>query len=788
MPTPAPISLTPITRVRRRRFSDIGRTLLAALAFVGIVTAAHAQPSAANPHAPTVTIAPGEWQVLNTARRVRPIAPQSPQVEIVNVNAVFSAASVRTEMTVTVRNPGARPAEAQLIIPVPTDAAITSFNLAALDGSAEGLTGELLPRDEARRIYTEIVRRMIDPGLLEFAGTGLIRSSVFPVPAGGTQNFRVVYEQPTTSESGTIDYVLPRTETLGELGAAWSFTASIPAAAGVRTVYSPTHGVNLAPRPDGGHAITITDPNTTGPIRLSLIRTASPRETTITAFATPDLKTPGEGYVMLLITAPNEPHPNAPKRQVTIVIDRSGSMADGKLDQARAAAIQIIAGLDEGERFNIIDYAQNVASWKPTPQAKTSESAADATAYLKTLKPQGGTNIHDALVEAVRAPAADGFLPLVLFLTDGLPTIGVRDEVAIRDAVKAHNTAEHRVFTFGVGYDVNAPLLSGLARSTRAADTIVRPKDDVEVVVGRVFNKLAGPVMTKPALRVSSMGYMPESTPMLLDAMPAELPDLFAGDQIAVVARYRAAQPFGVSFAESYVTPDSFAEIAPDKASMTNAYVARLWAQRRIASLIETIRQNGADGSGPDKELVDEIVRLSTEYGILTEYTAFLAREDTNFDAPEFTRLRTTEALEHRVVGSRTGAGGAVQSENLDSLDFGGNFDDAARTAAPAAPQRIYQNSYAEADEASGRIETRQITLVQQLGNDALYQRGPRWVEARALPRETEEPDEIVAFGTDRYDEIASQLIDEGRHALMAQRGEVLITLDDQLVLIQNPV
>ena len=160
-----------------------------------------------------------------------------------------------------------------------------------------------------------------------------------------------------------------------------------------------------------------------------------------------------------------------------IVIDRSGSMRDKKLDQAREAAIEVLAGLRMGESFNIIDYSDTIAQFSKAPVVKTIETMAEARGYLKGLKAEGGTNIHGALNEAVRQPVTDGALPMVLFLTDGLATSGNTSEISIRNDTAKANTNKRRIFTFGVGFDVNAPLLDKLAETSRGASINVLPNE-----------------------------------------------------------------------------------------------------------------------------------------------------------------------------------------------------------------------------------------------------------------------------------------------------------------------
>lgn len=244
-----------------------------------------------------------------------------------------------------------------------------------------------------------------------------------------------------------------------------------------------------------------------GPFMLSYL--ARPKgenasDVSATLLAYPDAAK-GGGYFLLLATAP-PPAKGALgqktiDREVTIVIDRSGSMSGEKIEQARAAALQILNGLRYGETFNIIDYSDSISSFAPSPVIRTRENLDAATRYLRRLTSGGGTNLHDALMEALRQKPTEGTLPLVLFMTDGLPTVGVRNEVSIRTAAGEANKHKRRIFSFGVGFDVNAPLLTHIARKSRAVSTFILPKENVEVKVSQVFKRLSGPVLAPARTR-----------------------------------------------------------------------------------------------------------------------------------------------------------------------------------------------------------------------------------------------------------------------------------------------
>ncbi|HRQ71771.1 MAG TPA: VIT domain-containing protein, partial [Phycisphaerales bacterium] len=381
----------------------------------------------------------GPHNVIIPQRRVVLPLPDAPvRLDSVGVEADIREQVSTTTVTIVVSNPGPRPQEAQLLLPVPDGSAVRQFRLEGLPD--EGVA-KLLPRDEARRIYDDIVRRTLDPGLVEFVGYNLIRTSVFPVPANGTQRLHLTYEQVLPADGERIDYVFPRSESLEASDVKWSMGVTIRAERTVTTVYSPTHEI-VTERSPGRIRVTVPERAATEPgaFRLSYLLArpeAGGASASLIAYPDPRVGATAAGagdggYFLLLAALP--PLENGKdrtiRREVTVVIDRSGSMRGEKMDQARAAALMIIEALDEGEAFNIIDYSDTIEAFAPQPVLKNAETIARAREYVGAMQAMGGTNIHDALLTALRPPVTEGCLPIVLFLTDGLATVGERREGA----------------------------------------------------------------------------------------------------------------------------------------------------------------------------------------------------------------------------------------------------------------------------------------------------------------------------------------------------------------------
>jgi Ca-activated chloride channel family protein len=714
-------------------------------------------------------------------------SPAAAGIEITGVDAAVAIVqqASTTTLDISLRNPGPTRREAELVVPVPDDAVVRGFTF---QGAAAEPTAQVLPKDQARRIYESIVAQVRDPALLEFIGYNLIRSSVFPVEAGGTQTVRLIYEHLLPADGDRVDYVLPRSESL-EYAVPWTISVEIRSKQSISTVYSPSHAIDTLRTSDS--VVTVRTPPSAGrePGSFRLSYLVQRDGVNASLFAYPDPKV-GGGYFLLLAGPPARPAPASEaegiRREVTLVLDRSGSMSGEKIEQVREAAKQIIAGLEAGENFNILAYSNSVDLLAPQPVVKSKETEAQARAYLDAVRAGGGTNIHDALVEALRQPPTPGTLPIVLFLTDGLPTVGQTSEVAIREIATKGNRFERRIFTFGVGVDVNTPLLDKIAVATRASATFVLPREDVEVKVASVFRRLSGPVLASP--RLETIG--PDGAVVahrVFELQPAKLPDLFEGDQLVVLGKYRGEYELRFRLAGNYLGKERTFQFqfGLDKSTTRHAFVPRLWASRQIAVLIEAIRELGANG-GPAaastsagaqppsdprlRELVDEIVRLSTEFGILTEYTAFLAHEGTDLTRRNLLVQLACDNCQKRAVVARSGVASVNQEVNKGKLQNQNRLD--------------YKNRYL--DDTMTAVE---VATVQQVNDLAFYFRANGWIDSRLVAAgDKTQVTRTVQFASPEFFDLARRLASEGRQGSIALRGDVLLEVDGKAVLVKGPV
>ena len=696
----------------------------------------------------------------------RPLSPV--EVRAIDATVRIEDQIARTTLTITFFNPAGQQQEGQVLLPVPMGAALKSF---AMEGANREFKARVLPKDEARRIYDRIVAQSKDPAILEFAGHGAVDSSVFPIPARSECKLRLTYEELVPADMDRLDYVLLRSES-PDYRVKWNIDVKWALKGGIATAYSPTHEISPA-RIAKGFRAKLGGRIAPGPFRLSVLRRK--KKGAVASFLMHPEEGRDGGHFLLLIVPP-ERDESAPalKREVTVVIDRSGSMAGEKMDQARAAAVQVVEGLEEGEFFNLIIYNEAVEPFAEKPVIVNRDNLMRARKFIEAIRVSGGTNIHGALQEAIAQPVRKGIVPIVLFLTDGLPTIGETSEKRIREKVRDSNRNRRRIFTFGVGVDVNTPLLSRLADDSRATATYVLPKEKVEVKVASVFRRLSGPVLSFPRLKVVTRDGKPVPH-RIDDLVPHQLPDFFSSDQIIVTGRYRGSEPL-----EFRLTGDdgerrrkfTFAFRPGEK---RNPFVPRLWAMRKIAVLTEALRDLGADsalngltGDNVDrndprvKELVNEIVRLSTEHGILSEYTAFLALEGEVFRPEERRAALAAGNFDQRALKTRSGKLSVNQDLNLWNQKQRGTLN----------PSNEYVN---------GELEVERVANVAQFSDMAFFKRGNEWVDASLTLAEkggAALPIREITVDSAEFKGVVDKLVAKQRQSCLALGGSLELVVD----------
>jgi Ca-activated chloride channel family protein len=543
-------------------------------------------------------------------------------VEEYVVDARIEGQAANVRVTQTFRNQSGGVVEGQFIFPLPADAAVSDLQMKVNDTVLEG---RVMPADEARRIYEQIVRQQRDPALLQYIGQGLFQTNVFPIPPGESRVVQLTYSQLVSQEQGLYRFRYPLGAGFNAMGAQGGLRLRVELVdqPGLRTIYSPNFGANVQRSGAEGAEIVYDGAGATPESFFDVYWGSDDSEVGANLLSYQPVEE--NGYFALLV-APSIEQSNrqVAARDVVVVIDVSGSMEGDKMTQARDAARYIVEHLNPGDRINLISFSTGVRLWNNQLEALSDELVDDAHSWIDQLEAGGSTDINRALLEALNVIDArdegDATRPVyLLFMTDGLPTQGETDPWKIMDNAKvnAPESASMRLFTFGVGYDVNTILMDTLSKEMGGRSSYVLPEERIDEAVSAFYQGISTPVLTNVKLEIVGDAVTDE-------IYPYPLTDLFAGEQLVVVGRYRNGGDVEVVLrgeVNGEAQEFRFNEMTLRQRG-GEPFVARVWASRKIGVLMEQVRR-----SGPESEVIDAIVDLSLRYGIVTAYTAYLVEE-----------------------------------------------------------------------------------------------------------------------------------------------------------------
>lgn len=447
------------------------------LAAQGFLVASPAQAAFRLPR-PMPMPRPGEPGILYDIAKLEIDASIRGQVAEVQVGQTFKN---RTSQTLQV----------QFVFPLPYDGAIDQMTF-LVDG--QELEGRLLEADQARQIYQSYVRRSRDPALVQWIGSGMFQTQVFPVPPGAERTVSLRYTQ-LCHRSGTLnDWLLPlapakfTSQPIGEV----SIRGHVRSDARLGNVYSPSHEIELDRDGERVARFEFHAKHHVPDADFRLLWDTGDESVQMSLVAhRPDVDQ--DGFFMLMIQ-PQLPDPPAGQRKsgknVVLVLDKSGSMRGEKIDQTRRAARHVVERLRGRDRFSLITYDSKVESFRSELSSANKETRADAIEYVDSILAGGSTNIDEALSKAFYlARDADG-PAYVVFMTDGQPTVGEKNSLKIVANAQQALHPGTRLFSLGVGHDVNSRLLDKLASICLGRTTYVRPGQAIDETIQALWNRI----------------------------------------------------------------------------------------------------------------------------------------------------------------------------------------------------------------------------------------------------------------------------------------------------------
>ena len=521
------------------------------------------------------------------------------------------------EVSQTFRNLTDAPIEATYFMPLPEGSTLSSF---AMWINGRKTPGSVKSRSKAREIYDAIVAKLVDPGLIEYADQDLVHAHIFPILPGETQQVELRFASLVDVEGdrGQLRYPLAAGASTGGVTEDASLTVTIADELPVASAYSPSHLVGVD-RKDGKTVVTYLESGAKLDQDFQLYYTLSAEPVGMSVV---DYRVAGEDGYFLLMAAPGDPEDvDAVAKDITFVIDTSGSMTGDKMEGVRDALRYCLNSLNPADRFTVVRFAEEAETLSPQPMAATPEAIEAGLGFVDGLDPLGGTNIYAAVDAALAYQAPAGRPHYVVMLTDGTPTVGVTSSDAILSLARSRTEGadgQVRIFPFGLGYDVSTGLLDTLAAENRGAADYLQPGEDVEWVISSFFRRVSRPVVTDLQLDLGRV--------QSFDVYPAELPDLYSGTQLLVMGRYsgRGDQTIRLTGTANGQPVEFTARAGFSGGEQTDAdFLPRLWASRKVGFLLDEIRR---EGETPER--IEEVQTLGYRYGILTPYTSFLATED----------------------------------------------------------------------------------------------------------------------------------------------------------------
>ena len=591
----------------------------------------------------------------------RPIPPR-PLPRVLKVKSVKLTASIDSQVATTkveqvFENDTPYRLEGTYFFPLPDSASVSDF--AIYDGEKR-MSGEVIDKAKARQIYESIVRRARDPGLLEYAGKNLLEADVFPIEPMSRKKIELAYSQVLKADGGTVSYNYP-------LGSGRNLlvqpieqiagSIEIKSPVDLKNIYSPSHEISVSRDGDRRARLSFESNGRVAQSDFRLYYSLSDKDFGLSLLT--NREPAKDGYFLMLLSPKSDLKATEREaKDIIFVLDTSGSMSGEKIDKAKSALRFGVDSLFDDDRFNIVSFSGEEHLMATGLVPATKEGKQKGRAFIEHLRAEGGTNINDALVTALKQLGRAGSTQMVVMITDGLPTVGITDINKISDNVVKENAGRARLFCFGVGYDVNTALLDKLSLDNKGATDYIEPAEDLEVKVSSFFAKVNYPVLTDLHLDLGGV-----ETELVY---PKTLPDLFKGSQLVLIGRYKGSARNATVRLKGKIggKERSFSfdgQTFPEE-TLQNDFLPRLWATRRIGYLLEQIRLNGEN-----RELVDEITSLGTRYGIVTPYTSFLITEDAKRDpvgrfASPMTMNRVAKSPESGERLSVTGQSAVTQS------------------------------------------------------------------------------------------------------------------------------
>lgn len=654
-----------------------------------------------------------------------------------NVDVKIDGQTAITKIDQSFYNPSNYQLEGFYIFPIPKGAVINNFTM---EINGKETKAELLDSDKAKKIYEDIVRQMRDPALLEYSEQNIFKLRIFPIEPRSEKKISISYSQAIESDNNLFEYIYPlntekfSAKPLKNVSVKIDLKSNEP----LKNIYCPTHNVDVVNKTDN-HAIILYEDTNEKPdtdFKLYFSKNSSKVGLSIFTYKSGNK----DGYFLLSASPSIEiDKSNIENKDITFILDVSGSMSGNKLEQAKQALLYCVNNLNTGDHFNIIRFSTEAYSLFNELKSAEKETLNEAKRFIDDLKAIGGTNIEEAFTRAFKNYNKSIRPHFVVFITDGKPTIGELNDEKLVKRILTSNKQDARIFTFGVGNEINTHLLDKLAEATKAWRTYVSEDEDIEIKVSNFYDKIQSPVLSDIRLNYDNIE--------VYQTYPKDLPDLFKGSNVLVFGRYKGNGKSKITLSGKVNGKEKIFNLLVEFAKSNEEYdfIPTLWASRRIGYLLDMIRLNGEN-----KELVDEVTFLAREHGIITPYTSYLIMEDEEIRvrggrlldglqslAPRPELKRENEADYFRIK-EKSGSESIRVSKEFQDLNSAANYNQTKQ-----GNERLYYT------DSKGQKQNLANQVRNILGR-AFYQQDKYWVDSELQKREMKKAKRIQ-FNSDEY-------------------------------------
>ena len=484
------------------------------------------------------------------------------------------------------------------------------------------IQGEVLEKEEARRTYDDIVGRRIDPALIEQVTPNQFRLSIFPFPANGSRRVEFEYMQLLESRNGRLDYSFPLAPETDQPLQMELFVlrAQVRSQHAFEVTASGLPRLTEIDQPEDQRSANIffgdEQIKPREDFTLTIRQTDDRPKPSVLSFA-PRANDDLGYYALWLPPLPELTQGDPLPRSLTFVIDISSSMQQGKLQAVKGALIAAIDALDSADLFNIVVFTHRADSFAAAPVPADPANKRAATAFINQQDALGVSNFKAGLGRAMQQAFPANRVNHVIFLTDGLPTLGEIELEPLSEMIGQWSAGQARLFTIGVGQDVDQGFLTGLAEEHRGEAYFLSDEGDIEAALQELFESFTFPILLLDELSFDQVE--------IHDIHPRGLETLAAGRELFQVGRYRGGGTFTLSLTghvgEENVSLDFPLEFT--QTDVSGGLIPRLWAYQKIQALEEQIAR-----FGEQQELLDDILALGLEYRLVTRRTSLFAPDD----------------------------------------------------------------------------------------------------------------------------------------------------------------